>query len=693
MSFRQGQVLDEYKRPVPGSNIYVYDPLGDLAVVASGDTALHQPLVTDDFGYYSYEADDGIYREDTFYGGKLRYREVVAVGQTEIGLLDLVKLYAEAASASAIAAAEASVGPGLPALPRLTFEMYGAVGYPLGSNDAPAIHAAGAALSALGRGALDGYPGRKYIVGGGQVLSPGHQTTGYAFPPVYDYVLDINGCTGPVVINLNGATFQCANGVKYGTFNDDGTNKGTVSPYLGGGLAAPYSAMIRVENCTGQVTIRGGELDGNIANAVIGGEYDVAGRQIEYSGLMLSNNAVGPIIDGVKSHHHGLDGITINGPGVINLRENGIVRNSDFLNNGRGNSFVGGNGWLFENSRFNETGRDLVSMTYTGPGCGLDIEAEGGRWCKNITFKKCENVDNIAIGINAPVDTSAFCSNIHFEEHRFIGTTSFACWVYAPYVTYERCLFVGSITGTYSSASNPASSTKFKKSTFNYDLGLSPTGIVYAHAGGLATFFDWTFGTLVEFDECDVVMTSSGVNPTAGTYDTRWRNSTFRNLTAANGINVYGLSFEGQDTFFHNISTHPDPVFVAAHGAYAWAGMAFDSFQWEDTRTGTGGPYALARYEATGDKETGKRIYRGSTVYDPPSLAAGAKTAIQTMSMPGVALGDKVEDVSFSVNLAGARVHAGVSAANTVSYYFINENGANPLDLASGTLLVKVRQT
>ena len=32
---------------------------------------------------------------------------------------------------------------------------------------------------------------------------------------------------------------------------------------------------------------------------------------------------------------------------------------------------------------------------------------------------------------------------------------------------------------------------------------------------------------------------------------------------------------------------------------------------------------------------------------------------------------------------------AWVSAANVVSYYAINTNGANPLDLASGTLSVK----
>jgi hypothetical protein len=88
----------------------------------------------------------------------------------------------------------------------------------------------------------------------------------------------------------------------------------------------------------------------------------------------------------------------------------------------------------------------------------------------------------------------------------------------------------------------------------------------------------------------------------------------------------------------------------------------------------------------------GRKFTFGSTTYDPPSLAAAAKTTIQTFTLTGVAVNDVMEEVTFSNNLAGARVHAWVSANDTISYYFINENGANPLDLASGTLRFKVRK-
>lgn len=78
-----------------------------------------------------------------------------------------------------------------------------------------------------------------------------------------------------------------------------------------------------------------------------------------------------------------------------------------------------------------------------------------------------------------------------------------------------------------------------------------------------------------------------------------------------------------------------------------------------------------------------------STTYDPPSLASGASGTIQTLAATGVALGDIVA-VSFSNDLAGATVHAWVSAADTIKYFVRNTNGANPLDLASGTLRFRV---
>ena len=83
-------------------------------------------------------------------------------------------------------------------------------------------------------------------------------------------------------------------------------------------------------------------------------------------------------------------------------------------------------------------------------------------------------------------------------------------------------------------------------------------------------------------------------------------------------------------------------------------------------------------------------IISGSATYDPPNLLDGAG-ATTTVTVNGAALGDLVECVSFSLDLQGITVTGYVSAANTVSVRFQNESGGT-LDLASGTLLVRVRK-
>lgn len=499
-------------------------------------------------------------------------------------------------------------------------------------DDGASIHRMGLALSAAGRGVLD-FQGRDYTIGGGQVLSPGHQSSGYAFPPAFPYVLDITSCTGPVVIKLNGATFKCASGVKYGTFNDDGTNKGTVSPALTGGVASPYFAVIRILNCSGLIYVGNGELDGNIANAVIGGQYDVAGRQIEYSGLMISGNTQGPIIENIKSRHQGLDGITINGPGATNLRENGVVRKCDFVNNGRGNSFINGNGWLFQQCRFNGTGRDIGAMGYTGPGCGIDIEAEFGPLViRNLIFNECEFVDNIAININAPIDTSAYCSRLTFNHCRFIGTTSPAYWIIAPHVILNDCLFVGTHWAYGSGATDPLSATKFNYCKFAYDTTLSPTGVVFvstAPGSTIAAIMDYTFGAEgQEYNECEFIHAEATGLVSVGSPDvTLMRNCKFTvtNAASAPTLTPYGR-FEGHNTYFHNCASYPDKK-RATDRFGNYAGKAFDSYRQEETRAGApGGLLALARFKASGDRATEAYLNYGTAAPASGTWAKGDRT-------------------------------------------------------------------
>lgn len=85
----------------------------------------------------------------------------------------------------------------------------------------------------------------------------------------------------------------------------------------------------------------------------------------------------------------------------------------------------------------------------------------------------------------------------------------------------------------------------------------------------------------------------------------------------------------------------------------------------------------------------GQVLTPATATYDPGSLATGASTSIQTITVTGAALRDSVS-TTFSLDLAGATISSWVSASNTVSYFFTNTNGTNPLDLASGTVTATV---
>jgi hypothetical protein len=87
----------------------------------------------------------------------------------------------------------------------------------------------------------------------------------------------------------------------------------------------------------------------------------------------------------------------------------------------------------------------------------------------------------------------------------------------------------------------------------------------------------------------------------------------------------------------------------------------------------------------------GEHVMGSSVAFDPPSLAAGAASAINTCCLAGVSLGDFVE-ASFSANLAGVCLHAWVSSADHISYQMFNPSGNSLVDLPNGTVRFRVRK-
>lgn len=546
-----------------------------------------------------------------------------------------------------------------------------------GTDDGPALAAMSAALNAAGGGRVDFYPGRTYWVGS-QVLNGSTPNGTYTWAPVHSYPFDINACTKPVVVNMNGATIKCLPGKRYGSFNADGTARADTPPFYGvpgvtgNNISTPYLAMIRVKSCTKKVKITGGELDGNIAAQQIGGPWDAVGIQIPMTGYELKDNTGGVEID-LYTHHHGLDGGGGYGLGVRNVKEDVKIRGLH-LSNGRNNfSLVGGHGWHFD-GQFNKAGKDIGSMAYSAPGNGVDLEAEGGKYVINTTFgPNFEAVDNTGPAVQG---YGALCYDADFYGGRLVGTTNWALWGERPGFRFHGTTFVGALINLHET-------TRFIGGKITDDPSLSPTGVVYSPGNILVGGGDKVCFEEVTWEYWSAAGTSQNGNTgdIATGVGMRHHNCSFVRQPGAGNFLVYGIFSGDRTNFTGGVDAFPGTTAEATSIFKLRAGPALDSFLYDGTR-----------YKANADKATGKNIYYGSATFDPASLAAGAKTTIQTMTVTGVALGDAVEDMSFSLDLAGARLVAWVSAANTVSYYIINENGADPLNLGSGTVRVKVRQ-
>ncbi|WP_293881933.1 right-handed parallel beta-helix repeat-containing protein [Sphingomonas sp.] len=341
-----------------------------------------------------------------------------------------------------------------------------------------------------------------YLVGQ-QTLQSG--TTGdWSYRPAP--LLEFRKCTQRLQIIGNGARLILASGLRFGTFSRT-TGLATTNKlpfYDRTAMASPCAAMLWVEDCSGGIEISDLELDGNIGKTVIGGPFGDTGRQIPATGLLLSNNRGSEIVRNVFSHHHGTDGVMIDGldaaPSKLVKREFTKVRATD---NGRqGCSLVGGRGYSFAGCTFERSGRGPVS---SAPGAGFDIEAEGGKVISDIRFSDCLFSDNTGCGMVADSGPS---SHVSFTRCTFIGTTSVAAWPSKPFYRFDHCRFVGATVRTFAD-DTPGAATQFSDCLFTDSPALSPTGVVFL----VHPIIDTGGGKNVRFTRCAFKLVGRGRLP------------------------------------------------------------------------------------------------------------------------------------------------------------------------------------
>lgn len=410
-----------------------------------------------------------------------------------------------AASAAAALSAELSAQTG----PVLRPEDFGARGDGA-TNDSDAFTALSRRIAAMGGGTIALTAGRTYLVGR-QRRAPDR-----AFAP--QPLIELTGITRPLTIVGNGARLRAAPGLRFGAFDAarDRPVHRTMPNFRVTDIASPYSGMIVVRGARAPVTIRDIELDGNLPRLRIGGRYGDTGWQIAGSGLFLVDNLAEEIISNVYSHHHGQDGAMIDGLSRRSARSR-ITRLVCRSNGRQGMSIVGGNGYDFADCEFSRTGRSVIS---SAPGAGVDIEAEGGKIIRDLSFTRCKFLDNAGPGLIADTGDSA---QARFTDCQFVGSTSWSAWPNKPGLIFERCTFAGTLVHAFT---GPSGATRFNQCRFTDDSSLSQTGRLYFGGPTSGAVVNLSESDEVLFDECRFELTRHGLLP--WTWRALYRDCTMR---------------------------------------------------------------------------------------------------------------------------------------------------------------------
>jgi hypothetical protein len=207
----------------------------------------------------------------------------------------------------------------------------------------------------------------------------------------------------------------------------------------------------------------------------------------------------------VQSHHHGQDGIMINGDHTRSTRsrfENVITE----YNARQGVSLVGGRGYDFLRCKFNNTGRSVIA---SAPAAGVDIEAEGTKLNRDFTFEDCEFSNNVGCGLLADAGDSEEAT---FKRCKFIGTTSWSAWPHKPRFSFEDCTFVGTLVHPFPHE-DPGQAAQFHDCRFRDDPTLSPNGRIYFAGNRQHAIVDMAESHNVFFNRCLFRLTHDGLMP------------------------------------------------------------------------------------------------------------------------------------------------------------------------------------
>ncbi|MEO7278145.1 MAG: right-handed parallel beta-helix repeat-containing protein [Sphingomicrobium sp.] len=370
------------------------------------------------------------------------------------------------------------------------------------TNDTRAFVALAAEIQRRGGGSISLGARRTYIVG---AQDRGDGPWGWNPSPI----IKLDRLVLPLQILGNGARLRAQPGLRFGSFDLQSGNavSHSMPNHELSDLASPYRAMIWLSNCSAPIIVRDIELDGNAELLTIGGQFGDKGWQIPATGLLLRLNSHSETIENVLTHHHALDGATFVGlPGrSARSRVSGLVSR---FNGRQGLSITGGQGYDFANCEFSHTGRGAI---HSAPGAGVDIEAEGRRTIRDLSFTRCKFVDNAGCGV---VADSGDSDGARFTDCTFVGTTSWSAWPRKPRFSFANCTFVGAVAHAFADP-DPSRAAHFTACRFTDDPTLSPTGKVFSGRATGGPIANLAVSDNVTFDRCTFDLVGLAKLPTS----------------------------------------------------------------------------------------------------------------------------------------------------------------------------------
>ena len=363
------------------------------------------------------------------------------------------------------------------------------------ANSTDAFYAAASAINTAGGGCLV-IPKGSYTVG--KQTFAGATGLGYAY--LASYIIRIANCTKPVLIDFQGVYIKIAPGLKFGSFNPV-TGVATAGISTNPDTQANIGQVIDLQ-INKQVTIIGSvEIDGNSANAVLGGHWGDTGYQcLAYGFYSFKTDLL--YAENIYSHHSCLDGGSVRYPGLTNgsTATPSLLENCVFEYNARqGLSLTGGIGFTGINCKFNNNG---YATFYSPPAAGLDIEAEGGV-IRKAYFLNCEMIHNRGFGIAAD---SGDTKNVVFETCTVVaGEENGAMLPNKPGFVFKNCRIYGSIYSQNGSV-DPAERTKYQDCYFSDE---TYNGYTHYILGNL--LFTVAESTPISYERCSFNTSKSAV--------------------------------------------------------------------------------------------------------------------------------------------------------------------------------------